>query len=94
MLRRSEIGATIEYHRSQIRTHLGFRTCTMLDATKLALWLAENVKEAVLRTGGIVLSLAEVSGTSCEASQCSMIFPSLIRNTSMTARPHSPGVST
>jgi hypothetical protein len=39
-------GSTIEYHRQQIRTHLGFRTCTTADATKLAVWLAENVAHA------------------------------------------------
>ncbi|MEU0568992.1 DUF4158 domain-containing protein [Nonomuraea sp. NPDC005983] len=43
-------GSTIEYHRSQIRTHLGFRTCTTADATKLAVWLAENVAHAERRT--------------------------------------------
>ncbi|WP_241564064.1 DUF4158 domain-containing protein [Nonomuraea polychroma] len=42
-------GSTIEYHRSQIRTHLGFRTCTTADATKLAVWLAENVAHAERR---------------------------------------------
>ncbi|MEV1243076.1 Tn3 family transposase [Nonomuraea sp. NPDC049750] len=42
-------GSTIEYHRSQIRTHLGFRTCTTADATKLAVWLAEHVAHAERR---------------------------------------------
>ncbi|MEU8398350.1 DUF4158 domain-containing protein [Nonomuraea sp. NPDC048892] len=42
-------GSTIEYHRSQIRTHLGFRTCTTADATKLAVWLAEEVAHAERR---------------------------------------------
>ena len=42
-------GSTIEYHRSQIRTHLGFRTCTTADATKLAVRLAENVAHAERR---------------------------------------------
>ncbi|MGP3920339.1 DUF4158 domain-containing protein [Nonomuraea sp. 10N515B] len=42
-------GSTIEYHRSQIRTHLGFRTCTTADATKLAGWLTENIAHAERR---------------------------------------------
>lgn len=42
-------GSTIEYHRHQIRTHLGFRTCTTEDATKLAVWLAEEVAHAERR---------------------------------------------
>jgi ADP-ribosylglycohydrolase len=45
----TRLGSTIEYHRSQIRTHLGFRTCTTADATKLAVWLAENVAHAERR---------------------------------------------
>ena len=42
-------GSSIEYHRSQIRTHLGFRTCTTADAIKLAGWLAENIAHAERR---------------------------------------------
>ncbi|MEV0169443.1 DUF4158 domain-containing protein [Nonomuraea fuscirosea] len=42
-------GSTIEYHRNQIRTHLGFRTCTTADATKVTGWLAENVAHAERR---------------------------------------------
>ncbi|WP_372494227.1 DUF4158 domain-containing protein [Actinoallomurus purpureus] len=42
-------GSTIEYHRNQIRTHLGFRTCTTADATKVTVWLAENVAHAERR---------------------------------------------
>jgi hypothetical protein len=42
-------GSTIEYHRHQIRTHLGFRTCTTADATKLAVWLAEKGAHAERR---------------------------------------------
>ena len=33
-------GSTIEYHRAQIRRHLGFRECTAEDADKLTGWLA------------------------------------------------------
>lgn len=36
-------GSTIEYHRAQIRRHLGFRECTVADAEKLTAWLAEHV---------------------------------------------------
>lgn len=42
-------GSTIEYHFHQIRTHLGFRTCTTEDAAKLAVWLAEEVAHAERR---------------------------------------------
>ncbi|CAM5539461.1 Tn3 family transposase (plasmid) [Streptomyces viridifaciens] len=39
-------GSTIEYHRSQIREHLGFRACSVQDAEKLTAWLASNVAHA------------------------------------------------
>ncbi|GGO99123.1 putative transposase [Wenjunlia tyrosinilytica] len=36
-------GRTVEYHRAQIRGHLGFRECSVTDAEKLAAYLAEHV---------------------------------------------------
>jgi hypothetical protein len=42
-------GRTIEYHRRQIRGHLGFRECSVADAEKLTGWLAANVCEAERR---------------------------------------------
>lgn len=39
-------GRTIEYHRAQIRDHLGFRVCGVEDAAKLTDWLATNVAHA------------------------------------------------
>ena len=42
-------GRTIEYHRAQIRQHLGFRECTVADADKLTAWLAEHVAQAERR---------------------------------------------
>ena len=39
-------GSTIEYHRAQIRHHLGFRECTADDAVKLTGWLADGVCQA------------------------------------------------
>lgn len=36
-------GRTIEYHRPQIRGHLGFRECSVADPDKLTAWLAEHV---------------------------------------------------
>lgn len=39
-------GRTIEYHRSQIRAHLGLRKCSVAGADKLTEWLAENRCEA------------------------------------------------
>jgi len=43
-------GRTIEYHRAQIRSHLGFRECTVADAEQLTQWLATAVCEAERRT--------------------------------------------
>jgi Domain of unknown function (DUF4158) len=42
-------GSTIEYHRAQIRRHLGFRECTAEDAGKLTGWLAASVCQAERR---------------------------------------------
>jgi len=42
-------GSAIEYHRSQIRRHLGFRECTAEDAGKLTEWLAASVCQAERR---------------------------------------------
>ncbi|MGX6608283.1 DUF4158 domain-containing protein [Micromonosporaceae bacterium Da 78-11] len=42
-------GRTIEYHRAQIRTHLGFRECSVSDAEQLTQWLAGEVCEAERR---------------------------------------------
>ena len=42
-------GSTIEYHRAQIRRHLGFRECTAEDAVKLTEWLAASVCQAERR---------------------------------------------
>lgn len=39
-------GRTIEYHRAQIRQHLGFRVCGVADAEKLTAWLATHVAHA------------------------------------------------
>ncbi len=36
-------GSTVDYHRSQIRAHLGFRVATVNDQEKLTEWLAKNV---------------------------------------------------
>lgn len=39
-------GSTVEYHRAQIREHLGFRVCSVQDAEKLTAWLAVNAAHA------------------------------------------------
>jgi len=39
-------GRTIEYHRNQIRGHLGFRVATIRDQEKLTAWLASNAAHA------------------------------------------------
>ena len=36
-------GRTIEYHRAQIRQHLGFREATVADSETLVTWLAEQI---------------------------------------------------
>ncbi|WP_185074167.1 DUF4158 domain-containing protein [Nonomuraea jabiensis] len=41
--------STIAYHRSQIRAHLGFRSCTTADAGKAGVWLAGNIAHAERR---------------------------------------------
>lgn len=42
-------GRTVEYHRAQIREHLGFRVATITDQERLTLWLAVNVAHAERR---------------------------------------------
>ncbi|MGH3234845.1 MAG: Tn3 family transposase [Streptosporangiaceae bacterium] len=39
-------GSTIEYHRNQVREHLGFRVCSVADAGKLTGWLTGPVAHA------------------------------------------------
>ena len=42
-------GSTIEYHRAQIRAHLGYRVSTVNDQEKLTAWLVVNVAHAERR---------------------------------------------
>jgi len=42
-------GSTIEYHRAQIRQHLGYRECGVTDAERLTAWLAKHVTQAERR---------------------------------------------
>lgn len=42
-------GRTVEYHRAQIRAHLGFRVATIGDQEKLTAWLGVNVAHAERR---------------------------------------------
>lgn len=42
-------GSTIEYHRAQIRAHLGFRVATVADQEKMTAWPAVNVAHAEQR---------------------------------------------
>ena len=42
-------GRTIEYHRAQIRAHLGYRVSTVNDQEKLTAWLVVNVAHAERR---------------------------------------------
>ena len=50
-------GRTVEYHRAQIRTALGFREPTVGDEDKLADWLAAEVCPAELNRDGLRLAL-------------------------------------
>jgi hypothetical protein len=51
-------GRTIERHRAQIRSVLGFRECSVADADKLTEWLAEHAAEAERRPEVLRLELA------------------------------------
>src|SRR6266849_3449227 len=42
-------GSTIEYHRAQIRDHLGYRTSSVDDQEQLTIWLADVVAHAERR---------------------------------------------
>lgn len=42
-------GRTIEYHRAEVREHLGFRLATVADQDRLTSWLAANVAHAQRR---------------------------------------------
>ena len=42
-------GSTIEYHRAQIRSHLGFRVASVADQERLTTWLTSNVAHAERR---------------------------------------------
>ena len=58
-------GSPIEYHRAQIRRHLGFRECTAEDAGKLTGWLAASVCQAERRPDRVREELL----TQCRAEQ-------------------------
>ena len=42
-------GSTIEYHRAQVRDHLGYRVATVADRERLTVWLSEAVAHAERR---------------------------------------------
>jgi Domain of unknown function (DUF4158) len=42
-------GRTIEYHRAQIRQHLGFREATVADGETLVTWLSEQIVSTTRR---------------------------------------------
>ena len=42
-------GSTIEYHRAQVRDHLGYRVATVADQERLPVWLSEAVAHAERR---------------------------------------------
>jgi hypothetical protein len=57
-------GRTFEYHRAQVRRHLGFRECSAKDGDKLAAWLAANVCQA---EQSLTLRVAERLGPDADA---------------------------
>ena len=50
-------GRTIERHRGEIRSHLGFRECSVADADKLTGWLAASVAHAERDPGRVRVEL-------------------------------------
>jgi hypothetical protein len=46
-------GSTVEYHRAQVRQHLGYRECGVADAERLTAWLAEHVTQAERSPGRV-----------------------------------------
>src|SRR5664280_3048473 len=46
-------GSTIEYHRAQVRDHLGYRVATVADRERLTVWLSEAVAHAERRPEGV-----------------------------------------
>lgn len=58
-------GRTVEYHRAQIRGHLGFRECSVADADKLTAWLAEHVACAERRPEQVRVELLARCHTEC-----------------------------
>lgn len=50
-------GRSVEWHRREIRDHLGFRECSVADAAKLVDWLAVNVVHAERDPGTVRVEL-------------------------------------
>ncbi|MER5325061.1 DUF4158 domain-containing protein [Streptosporangium roseum] len=79
-------GRTVEYHRAQIREHLGFRECSGADAEKLTVYLAEHVAhkerrseqvrvELLVRCRAESIGVARHPGGDGQAGRCSRRFP-------------------
>jgi hypothetical protein len=52
-------GRTIEYHRAQIRQHLGFREATVADGEMLVTWLCEQILPTTRRTDHLKEAVAQ-----------------------------------
>lgn len=70
---------TIEYHRAQIRGHLGFRECSVADADKLTAWLAEQGTTAGAGTGGAAGSCRRESIEPLTPGRCDRIVGAALR---------------
>lgn len=58
-------GSTFDYHKKQIRDHLGFRECSVAIADKLAEWLAVNVAHAERDPGTVRAELLKKLREEC-----------------------------
>ncbi|GAA0900696.1 MULTISPECIES: DUF4158 domain-containing protein [Streptomyces violaceusniger group] len=85
-------GRTVEYHRAQIRGHLGFRECSVADADKLSAWLAEHVACKERRPEQVRVELLARCRTECieppTAGRCGRIVGAALRvaEETLTAR--------
>ncbi|MFD8368594.1 DUF4158 domain-containing protein [Streptomyces hygroscopicus] len=85
-------GRTVEYHRAQIRGHLGFRECSVANADKLTGWLAEHIACKERRPEQVRVELLARCRTECieppTPGRCDRIVGAALRGAeeTLTAR--------
>ncbi|GAA2815340.1 hypothetical protein GCM10010441_44950 [Kitasatospora paracochleata] len=85
-------GRTVEYHRAQIRRHLGFRECSVADADKLTAWLVDHVACKERRPEQVRVELLARCRTECieppTPGRCDRIVAAALRaaEETLTAR--------